>query len=216
MLRRPDDLNLDGDNPKDDDDEDENVDGSEDPFDIDSQLKETEEEDQKGEDDSADKKQEEEEMGNPTEEEENPCDDEKGEEENGSKDFEMEEMEPPAEKTDGEQPLNEPEKAVASTDEPSKTEAQPATEEAVKGSGLILFSKIVEYAIYFENYYYFKKGHKTKRHDRNKLPIQNQKKVKMARIKRRKMKRLKASEWRNHAKPVVTKVSASRALIVKH
>ena len=63
MLRRPDDLNLDGDNPKDDDDEDENVDGSEDPFDIDSQLKETEEEEQKGEDDSADKKQEEEEMG---------------------------------------------------------------------------------------------------------------------------------------------------------
>ena len=136
-LDLPDDLNLDGDNPK--DDEEENTDGAEekDPFDIDAQLKDTEEskedEEQKeeGGEDETDTKQDEEVTGNPTEEEDK-LDEEKGEED-GPKDFEMEEM-PPADKSEPDQPLNEPEKAVPSTDQPSKSEAQPATEEAVKGS----------------------------------------------------------------------------------
>lgn len=136
----PDDLNLDGGNPKDKDEEE--LDTEENPFDIDAMKHEPELEEKDGEEEEDAKKEEQpipdgaeedagEDTAEPKENDQKPKDGD--EEEDGGEESKEKEMEESAEGDDP-QKADAPDQAVPSMDQPSETEAQPATEESVKGS----------------------------------------------------------------------------------
>ena len=137
----PDDLNLDGGDPNRDDGPNET---EEDPFDIDAVKEDQDEpvnetdaendaENKSEQEDDTDAKDEEQQPGADSTDAPNPTGDTDDEDGDKDGDQEMEELADDAGEN-GEKPPQETPQAVPSLDQPSQAEAQPAADEAVKGS----------------------------------------------------------------------------------